>query len=74
MDNDYIYWFEEIHEYKDDIFNIFEKYIIPYSMFDALSFESLNYCAPYTPEVSSPESVDFIFQYQRSPVVEDPDI
>ena len=50
--------------------DIFEQYIIPYSIYDALIFESLHYYAPYTPEVSSPESADFMFAYQRSPIVE----
>ncbi len=60
---------ESLH-FNDELINIFKDYIIPYSVYDALMFESLHYYAPYTPDVSSPESVDFMFAYQRSPVVE----
>jgi len=71
FDNEYLYWFDEdLSLYIDELMDIFEQYIIPYSIYDALIFESMHYYAPYTPEVSSPESADFVFAYQRSPQVE----
>merc|ERR1712154_753537 len=64
----YVYWMDE--DSVEQIVLMFELYIIPYSMYDALIFESIHYsCANMydSQECSSPESGEFMFAYQRSP-------
>eukprot|EP01083_Nonionella_stella_P197113 724891_1 len=55
------------------LIQIFKKIIIPYASYDALIFESLHWTKPINDtdqDLSEPESVEFMFAYQRSPVVE----
>ncbi len=50
---------------------LMEEMVIPFAVYDAMIFEALHYADPVTPEGSSPESDDFVFEYQLTPVLYD---
>ena len=64
-------WLEMSQKEIQKLLSIFEAVIIPFAVYDAMIFESMNYANPITPEGSSPESDEFVFEYQQTPVLYD---